>query len=569
VSFARSADTLVLGSARNLSVTLRDASGRTVSARDVQWASSAPTVATATPDHSRSDAQGIATIAVQGLAIGSTTLTATSEHQAATISLAVVPAPVRRVQLQLPAPPLFPGDTGTVTAIAFDSAGTRLTSRTTAWAVSPSSVASITPAGLLTVLTTGTATITATVEGVRDSATLIIRGERVATVQLWPREMTLAPGQKLAIRTRLTGTSGATLADRTPRFVSSNPAVASVASDGIVTTVAPGVATITASSGGQAAMLPLTILAPTPSAFTIDVRFIGTPAPAVEVAARLAAARWSRVIIGALPPTWVDLPANTCTFGTPAITGTIRNVVIRVKVDSIDGLSKFLARAGPCVLRQTGTLPSGYPEWGLPLLGDVTLDGADVEWIQANDMLADVLLHEMGHVLGIGTLWNIYDQWIFVPPVDDGDPRHIGLHTATSAYRLGFTDDPQAGAHVEALGGAGTAGRHWRESVMQKEVMTGWIGGPPNPLSPLTVETLRDLGYEVDPAGADAFSMANTFIYGFPLPPNLSTDVSARGVGGARPSTNRLTPVPLEERLIVPRFGIDPRGRVTPLVPPR
>ena len=34
------------------------------------------------------------------------------------------------------------------------------------------------------------------------------------------------------------------------------------------------------------------------------------------------------------------------------------------------------------------------------------LDAADLDWIETNGALEAVILHEMGHVLGIGTLWD-------------------------------------------------------------------------------------------------------------------------------------------------------------------
>jgi hypothetical protein len=571
VLFARSADTIVLGATRTLTITLRDAGNRLVSPREVAWSSSEPAVATVAAARSQSGADGIAAIAVHSTALGTTTLTAASEGQTASISIAVVPAPVHSVQLQHPATPFFPGDTGTITATALDSVGQPLDGRTAGWVLWPATVATISPSGRVTVLDTGSITITATIEGVTGSTTLSITGERVANIELLPRELALGPGERLPLRTRLTSATGNALRDRAPGFRSSNPAVATVSADGVVTTVAPGYTVISASSGGQSASLPITVHAPAPSAFTIGVRLIGMQDPAVEAAARQAAARWSRVITGALPPVRVDFGDNQCAIGAPAIHETISNLTVFVAVDSIDGPGSVLAYAGPCAIRQTGAmLPAGYPEWGLPVLGAVFLDHADLAAMQSSGMLADVILHEMGHVLGIGTLWNIYGQRLFVPPATHGDPRHIGLHTATVAYRLGFTDDPLAGAQVEAEGGGGTAGAHWREGIMQAELMTGWISSGRNPLSSLTVETLRDLGYEVDPAGADAFSVSNTFVEGFPPPPNLRLGTNARRVGGtSQAATTAPTPIPLTERLLVPRFGVDRRGRTTPLAPPR
>ena len=61
---------------------------------------------------------------------------------------------------------------------------------------------------------------------------------------------------------------------------------------------------------------------------------------------------------------------------------------------------------------------------------------------------------------------------------------------------------------VENVGGAGTADSHWRESVLNTELMTGYIS-PPGvrmPLSLVTIGSLEDLGYTITPWGYDVFT---------------------------------------------------------------
>jgi len=71
--------TLPVGSAAQLIVTLKDASGRTLTGRPVAWTSSAPTVATVSPS-------GLVT----ANAVGAATLTATSEGRSGTSALTVL-----------------------------------------------------------------------------------------------------------------------------------------------------------------------------------------------------------------------------------------------------------------------------------------------------------------------------------------------------------------------------------------------------------------------------------------------------------------------------------------------
>ena len=60
---------------------------------------------------------------------------------------------------------------------------------------------------------------------------------------------------------------------------------------------------------------------------------------------------------------------------------------------------------------------------------------------------------------------------------------------------------------VEDTGGPGTADGHWRESVLDNELLTGFIDSGSNPLSVVTVGSLEDIGYVVDLSAADSFTL--------------------------------------------------------------
>ena len=63
---------------------------------------------------------------------------------------------------------------------------------------------------------------------------------------------------------------------------------------------------------------------------------------------------------------------------------------------------------------------------------------------------------------------------------------------------------------VENTGGSGTRDSHWRESVFDAELMTGYMNaGVANPLSAVTAASLRDLGYSVDVARADSYALSS------------------------------------------------------------
>jgi hypothetical protein len=92
---------------------------------------------------------------------------------------------------------------------------------------------------------------------------------------------------------------------------------------------------------------------------------------------------------------------------------------------------------------------------------------------------------------------------------------------------------------VENTGGSGTRDSHWRETVFQDELMTGFIApqGVPMPLSKITIASMADLGYQVD------YSKADLFV----------GNLLAQGSGGGKSFL-------LNEQLSRPMFKVSPIG---------
>jgi hypothetical protein len=240
-------------------------------------------------------------------------------------------------------------------------------------------------------------------------------------------------------------------------------------------------------------------------AFDIKVRISGSPTRAQRQAFADAEARWESLITGDLPNVFLSSAAGNCGPNSPAISETIDDIVILASVDVIDGPGAILAQAGPCYVRSSGSLP---------LLGLMSFDEADLESIEADGLLSTVILHEMGHVLGFGTIWSEADIGLLADPVfpDGGTDPHFTGAQALAAFNAaggtGYTSS--AKVPVEDIGGSGTADAHWRESVFGNELMTGFINQGQNPLSRVTVASLGDLGYSVNPSGADSYSLGSS-----------------------------------------------------------
>jgi hypothetical protein len=140
----------------------------------------------------------------------------------------------------------------------------------------------------------------------------------------------------------------------------------------------------------------------------------------------------------------------------------------------------------------------------LPYHGSMQFDSADLASMLSKGTLLSVIEHEMGHVLGIGTVWS--NKGLLVG-AGTSNPLFVGAQ-ATAAYNAIF-GTTASGVPVENTGGSGTRDAHWRESILGSELMTGWVGpGTYLPMSRITIGSLTDIGYSVSYAAADNFTSA-------------------------------------------------------------
>lgn len=257
-----------------------------------------------------------------------------------------------------------------------------------------------------------------------------------------------------------------------------------------------------------------TVSATVATSYSLEVRFFGgDPTPEVRTAFDNAAARILGVITGSLSPvlfTNRDLTSNSQGCGVPVVLNeTVPGVVIFAQIHPIDGPGKILGAAGPCLIRSTSRLT---------VVGVMEFDEVDLAGLAASNRLEDVILHEMMHVVGFGTLW---DQKTPSLIVGDGgtDPRFIGATAQPACSAAGGTTLCTGGVAVENCTGlsncgAGTRDSHWREGTttlpgFRTELMTGFVSGAniPNPFSNMSVQSLGDLGYSVNANASDAYTV--------------------------------------------------------------
>jgi uncharacterized protein YjdB len=144
--------------------------------------------------------------------------------------------------------------TTTLTATVRDANGATLTGAAVTWSTDKPSIASVTQSGVVTGMSPGTATITATSGGKSGTATITVTLAPVATVTLSPPQLNLRDrnNQRTGTLTvTLKDANGNTLTGRSVTWSSSNTNVATVNQSGVVTAQNPGNATITATSEGK------------------------------------------------------------------------------------------------------------------------------------------------------------------------------------------------------------------------------------------------------------------------------------------------------------------------------
>ena len=204
-----------------------------------------------------------------------------------------------------------------------------------------------------------------------------------------------------------------------------------------------------------------------------------------------AAARWSEVIVGDVPDVEV--------FGI----GLVDDLVIYASAPEIDGSGGILGQAAPTEFRSS---------W-LPSSGFMQFDRDDLSNMESSGSLLNLILHEMGHVIGIGTIWS---EKGLLEDTGGSDPRFIG-EAATQAYNEIF-GNAESSVPVANTGGPGTANSHWREQVFSNELMTGYLDFGTNSLSRVTVASLADIGYVVNLDAADDYSPSSLLERVEPIP---------------------------------------------------
>lgn len=228
--------------------------------------------------------------------------------------------------------------------------------------------------------------------------------------------------------------------------------------------------------------------------FNIDFEFLGPPiAKNLQLAFKKSAEKWTKIITRDYATSYCFIEGTTQCGITFTKSFCVDDVLIFVKVKPIDGKGGVLAQAGPCY----------WDELGKPRLGVMYFDVKDAQQLRQTGRWTRVVMHEMGHVLGLGSA--AWDMFNLKTPQNAKPPYYyLGKHGNEGNLRVG---GPGPYVQLEDSAGVGTDGSHWKESIYGDELMTGFISEKKikMPLSLLTVKALQDLGYEVDESMAEPY----------------------------------------------------------------
>ena len=533
---------LASGGEATLTATTLSSKNKVLLDRVVTWSTSDASIATV-------NAAGKVTAGyVTGAADREVIITATSEEQIATARVLVEQSIAATLEFGLTSLTLAHGEQVTLVPVIKDALGNALTGRSVNYSVFDTTIAKVTGGVVTTGAFLGTTNRVTQVSANAGNAGALFTVSVAPTVV---QSLSILSGSGFVpidgqrqLRATAYSPFGVVIPGVPFSWSSSATAVATISGAGIVTPQAEGETSISVVAGTTSATTPIVVNqcgnGPAGS-YPIEIRYTGgAPNAAIASAFTCAVARIRAAITMPLPGVeYTAFNANACAAGT-TLNETVEGLLIFATIEPIDGPGKVLGSAGPCYVRSGSNLTS---------VGRMRFDVADLENMIANGSLKNVIMHEMLHVLGVGTLWTTQNlltglgstpRFIGTLASDACLTEHAGVGTCTNGV-------PVEDCVGIAGCGAGTINSHWKELTFTNELMTGYINGGINPFSTMTIQSLADLGYGVNATQSDEYSL-------LPSPSLMLWDPT--GDFGIK------MPEPTK-----PLGRVDRNGRLTPMTP--
>jgi parallel beta-helix repeat protein len=361
VDVAPASASIVAGQTVQLTGTPRDAHGAALAGRTVTWTSSNSSVASV-------NFMGL----VSGATAGTATITATSEGQSGTSAITVTAstAPVASVTVTPASASVSIGGVAQLTATPKDASGNTLVGRVVTWQSSSPGVATVNSTGLVTGVAQGSATVTATSEGQSGTSaiTVTVTVTPVASVTVTPASASMSVGGTAQLTATPKDASGNPLAGRVVTWQSSNTGVATVSSSGLVSGVAQGSATVTATSEGQSGTSAITVTTSTAPVASVTVAPASTDVFVGAVAQLTAIPKDAsgNPLVGRVV-TWQSSNTGIATVNATGLVTGIAQGSATVTATSEGQSGGSAITVNPLPTGQCGVWPAGIAQWVQPL----------------------------------------------------------------------------------------------------------------------------------------------------------------------------------------------------------
>ncbi len=228
-----------------------DQFGASIGTGTVSWSTGSTAVATV-------DANGVVT----GVAAGATQVMATAGGKQAQTTVFVILVPVASVAVSPVTASLVVDSTQQLVASTLDASGNALSGRVVSWGTSDFTKATVSSTGLVTAMAAGTTTITATSESSSGTSQITVTNAMpvpVASVTISPPTAMLVVGTTQQLAATTLDANGNALSGRVVSWATSDFTKGTVSSTGLVTAIAAGTTTITATSESRSGASQITV----------------------------------------------------------------------------------------------------------------------------------------------------------------------------------------------------------------------------------------------------------------------------------------------------------------------
>lgn len=136
---------------------------------------------------------------------------------------------------------------------------------------------------------------------------------------------------------------------------------------------------------------------------------------------------------------------------------------------------------------------------GFSYVGELVFDLDDMDYIRGKNRLYDLIVHEMGHIIGVSR--NTFENKNLVTTTGDRCD-YIGVNANREYKKI-----TNCNAVPMKLDGDDFFSKcqHWDDFCLGNEIMTGFLSGDTQPISTITIGALNDIGYNVNYNNADPY----------------------------------------------------------------